>query len=427
MRFNLKVWHLLVLVCGALIILRLGLILNSLLLFIRFVMLLINSPSNGIPQVSFPLIDSFLAAALVITMPVYFYLERKKYKIFSKRLNFTSVILLVLLIFFLLAPIVANWNPYFQKDLSVTRLLPPLSSLKVLHLKQKENDGDTALGKFIKLKNQVVKQPFNEELIFADSLKSGQNIVFYQHGASFEIPIDTLKTTNGRPLITTKYFILGTDELGRDIFSRLVYGARISLFVGLGSVVISLLIGLFLGFIAGYPGGPIDSVISRITDMFLAFPVIFLIILILALFGNSLVSVIVVLGFSGWMSLFKIVRGEVILLKKKDFFISAKLIGLSKISLLLKEVLPVILAPVIVNLVFQYSNVILAEAALSYLGLGTGSIYPSWGSMIEAGQNYLAQAWWMIFFPGFLLTLTLLAANNLGKEINSFFNPRIKL
>jgi len=127
-----------------------------------------------------------------------------------------------------------------------------------------------------------------------------------------------------------------------------------------------------------------------------------------------------------WMSLFKIVRSEVISIKNNNFFISARLIGLSNSKLLVKEVLPYILIPVIVNLVFQYGNVILAEAALSYLGLGTGSNYPSWGSMIEAGQNYLSQAWWMILFPGLALFFTLLVANNLGRYISSHYNTRIK-
>jgi peptide/nickel transport system permease protein len=144
------------------------------------------------------------------------------------------------------------------------------------------------------------------------------------------------------------------------------------------------------------------------------------------LFGNSLPSVIVVLGFSGWMSLFKIVRSEVISLKNKDFFVSAQLIGLSNTKLLLKETVPYIFRPVVVNLVFQYGNIILAEAALSYLGLGTGSSYPSWGSMIEAGQNYLSQAWWMILFPGLALFFALFAANSLGRKISSYFNPQIK-
>src|SRR5690606_1432856 len=226
--------------------------------------------------------------------------------------------------------------------------------------------------------------------------------------------------------VESKIYLLGTDEFGRDVFTRLVYGTRISLFVGLGAVTLTLLLGVSLGFLAGYNGGFIDSVLSRITEMFLSFPIIFLIILILALFGNSLLTVIIVLGFSGWMSLFKIVRSEVISIKQKEYFISAKLSGLNLSSLLMKEIFPVILAPVVVNLVFQYGNVILAESALNYLGLGTGNVYPSWGGMIEAGQQYLTDAWWMIFFPGAALFITLYTANSLGRELNLHFNPRLQ-
>jgi peptide/nickel transport system permease protein len=169
-----------------------------------------------------------------------------------------------------------------------------------------------------------------------------------------------------------------------------------------------------------------DVIFSRITDMFLAFPVIFLVVLVLALFGNTLLAVIIVLGFSGWMSLFKIVKTEVLSVKIKDYFISAKMVGLSKQQLLFKEILPVIIVPVVVNVVFQYGNVILAESALSYLGLGTGINYPSWGSMIEAGQEYLSAAWWMIFFPGITLILTLLSANNFGNELKKKLNPMVR-
>ena len=137
-------------------------------------------------------------------------------------------------------------------------------------------------------------------------------------------------------------------------------------------------------------------------------------------------SIIIVLGFSGWMSLFKIVRSEIINLKTKDFIQTAGLIGLSKKQILLKEILPVIIIPVVVNTVFQFSNVILAESALSYLGLTVGGGYPSWGSMIESGQEYLRVAWWMIVFPGTVLILTLFSFNNLGKKINEFYIPRIK-
>jgi peptide/nickel transport system permease protein len=137
-------------------------------------------------------------------------------------------------------------------------------------------------------------------------------------------------------------------------------------------------------------------------------------------------AVIFVLGFSGWMSLFKIIRSEVISLKQKDFFITAQMVGLSKKQLLMKEVMPIILTPLVVNLIFLFGSVILAEAALSYLGLGTGSNHPSWGSMIDAGQNYLKDAWWMIFFPGMALIITLYSANDLGQKIKTQFNPQLR-
>ena len=427
MRFKVKIWHLIITFCIAIVFIRFNLLIDTFLLFIQIIKLLFTNPTLLLEQLSFSMFDSLFSSFLILAIPIYLFLKRNKIKVFSYKINFTSLIVVILMFFFFMAPLIVNSNPNFQKSLSATKLLPPFSRVKVLHLVPEENFQNNNLEEFIKLKNRVIKRSFDQNIIFVDSIADGQKFLYYQQGSTFELPKSKIIMKAEKPLITQKYFLLGTDELGRDIFSRLIYGARISLFVGLGSVAISLLLGLFLGFLAGYPGGLIDSALNRITDMFLAFPVIFLIILILALFGNSLISVIVVLGFSGWMSLFKIVRGEVISLKNKDYFISAKLIGLSRTKLLLKEVLPVILAPVIVNLVFQYANVILAEAALSYLGLGTGSTYPSWGAMIEAGQNYLSQAWWMIFFPGLILFLTLYTANNIGKEINIYFNPRIEL
>ncbi len=425
MQKTLKIWHLIIGLCLILLLIRLNRVINSYILLIEYIGLFFSNYTFAVNQLSLSLIDPLISALMIVFLPIFLFLKRNKISILSSRLNFTAVVLIILTIFFIFAPFVADSNPDFQKNLSVTRLLPPLSVVKVIHLKDKGKTTLNDIGKFITQKKLVVKNIFNESIIFADSVHVDLGVIYFQKGFSTKISNKKLQFKNGKPYITSRMFILGTDELGRDIYSRLVYGARVSLFVGLGSVVISLLLGLSLGFLAGYIGGIIDTIISRFTDMFMAFPIIFLIILILAFFGNSLLSIIIVLGFSGWMSLFKIVRGEVISLKTKDFFISAKLIGLPKRNLLLKEILPLILAPVIVNLVFQYGNVILAEAALSFLGLGTGNLYPSWGAMIAAGQNYLSQAWWMIFFPGITLFFTLYVANNLGKEINVKLNPRL--
>jgi peptide/nickel transport system permease protein len=361
----------------------------------------------------------------MFALPILFILKRKRFHFLFTKLNLYSAVLILLLIAFVFAPLAAGENPDFQKNIGMTRLLPPLSSVNVLHLSNNKNEAQSDIDEFIVQKGKVVKNSFTDEFIYIDSLTLSAEIFYYQKGLAKEIDKDEILFKGKKPVITSRLFILGTDEFGRDIFSRLIYGARISLSVGLGAVIISLIIGLILGYLSGYIGGFFDIVFSRITDMFLAFPIIFLVILILALFGNTILSVIIVLGFSGWMSLFKIVKGEVISIKQKDYFISARLLGLSKTQLLLKEVLPVMFIPVTVNIVFQFGNVILAESALSYLGLGTGINFPSWGAMIESGQEYLSHAWWMIIFPGSMLVITLLTANNLGRELNKIYNPRV--
>lgn len=346
----------------------------------------------------------------------------------SRPLSFSGAFILILTICFLFAPLITKQNPDFQKNISVTKLLPPFSSVKFITLKEKNIDKKNEIEKFISQKRSLIPESYNDNLVFIDSLKfSSENnsIEYYQNNVAKDLPLTEIIRSNGYPIIKEKFFLLGSDEFGRDIFTRIIYGSRISLLVGFGSVLLSLIIGVGLAFTAAQRGGVIDLLLNRLTDLFLSFPTIFLVILILALFGSNIISVIIVLGLSGWMSLFKVVKSEIASVKKKDYFISAELIGLKNRKLLIREILPVIIAPVIVNLIFQFSNVILAESALSYLGLGTGSNYPSWGAMIESGQEYILQSWWMIFIPGVILILTLLSVNSIGRKINSYYNPKL--
>jgi peptide/nickel transport system permease protein len=369
-------------------------------LWYSYALFFFSDITSAIDILDFRLIDGLLSIKFFIILPILFFIFRKKLLFLKTQLNFPYAVLILLFAVFLMAPLVANENPEFQKNLSVTKLLLPLTHIKQLHLKQENNIDSSPIQEFLQLKNKVLRPSYDESIIFIDSINIEDKIYYYQKNKKKDLSKEKVVYKNNKPLITGKTFLLGTDEFGRDIFARLVFGSRISLLVGIGSVILSLFIGLTLGFVAGYRGGIIDIVLSRLTELFLAFPVIYLVILVLALFGSSLISIIVVLGVSSWMSLFKIVKSEVLAIKQKDYLITAGLIGLSKKQLLLKEILPVIIAPVIVTL---------------------------WGAMISSGQEYIMKAWWMIIFPGLSLILTLLSVNAAGRRLSKVVNPRKSL
>ena len=426
MKLKFKLWHLFIAFCITLIIIRFLTIVKLYSLFFSYIILLLTDFSSAINQLNFELIDYFVSGLLIVLLPLFIFFRFKNHKIFQSKLDLSALVIGTLFLVFIFSPLISNSHPDFQKNIGLTKLLPPFSNALFLKFERNAGEEPSGIDKFVDIKKAVIKYSFDAELIFVDSIQVREKILYYQNQSTFEISIDSLGAKRMIPKLDTRFFLLGTDEFGRDIFARLVYGARVSIFVGICSVFLSFIIGLLLGSASGYFGGMIDLTLNRLTDTFLSFPGIFLIIIILALFGNSMFAVIFVLGFSGWMSLFKIVRGEVISLKHKDFFITAQMIGLSKKQLLMKEVMPIILTPLVVNLIFLFGSVILAEAALSYLGLGTGSNHPSWGSMIDAGQNYLKDAWWMIFFPGMALIITLYSANDLGQKIKTHFNPQLR-
>ncbi len=426
MKSGIKIIHWIIFLWICIIILRFDLILGYLTLIFSYIGLLASDSSPALTFLKFNFFDATFSVSLFLFIIPLLAIFRKKLKFISTRVNFSFAFLMLLGFVFLFAPIITNENPEFSQNLSVTKLLPPFSSVKQLELINQHQEKLSEAEIFRNKLEKIIKPSFSNNITLADSVILSDQIIYYQKNEAYEIEKNILLSESGIPIIKDKFFLLGTDEFGRDLFARLIYGTRISLTVGLGAVLLSFIIGILLGFIAGYRGGLLDISLNRFTEMFLAFPVIYLIVLILALFGSSIFSVIIVLGVSGWMSLFKIVKSEVLSIKQKDYFATAELVGLNKFQLLKREIFPVIITPVMVNLVFLFSNVILAEAALSYLGLGTGNTYPSWGTMISSGQEYITKAWWLIAFPGLGLILTLYTFNSSGRMLGKVFNPRLK-
>lgn len=223
-------------------------------------------------------------------------------------------------------------------------------------------------------------------------------------------------------------YILGTDSLGRDIFSRILYGAQISLLVGIASVALAGAIGVTLGLIAGFYGRFVDDVIMRVADIFLAIPLILFAIAILAVLGSGLQNVILTLGIVTWVTYGRVVRGQVLSWKEKEFVEAARSIGARDISIMLKHILPNTFAPIIVIASFAVAAAILTEATLSFLGLGVPPSIPTWGGMVDRGRdNILTGEWWIYTFPGLAIMFTVLAVNVIGDWLRDYLDPRMRV
>ncbi|MEX2356163.1 MAG: ABC transporter permease [Thermaerobacterales bacterium] len=233
--------------------------------------------------------------------------------------------------------------------------------------------------------------------------------------------------TSNRFIAPSSEHWLGTDHLGRDVFSRIVWGARVSLSVGFVAAFFAVSIGTVVGAAAGYNGGRIDNILMRLTEIVMAFPVFFLLLTIVAVLPRSIFNIMLIIGLTSWPSLARVVRGQVLAVREMDFVEASRAAGVRTGRIIFRHVLPNVMAPIIVNATLLIGGAILAETALSYLGLGAPPPFPTWGAILSDGRGYMRNAPWLTTFPGVFIFVTVLAFNFVGDGLRDALDPKSKI
>ncbi|MBU0549257.1 MAG: ABC transporter permease [Candidatus Omnitrophica bacterium] len=231
-------------------------------------------------------------------------------------------------------------------------------------------------------------------------------------------PYDPAEIDSASLLIAPSWqHLMGTDTLGRDLFTRIIYGARISLSIGIIAVGIATFIGVILGSVSGFYGKWVDSLIMRFVDIMLCFPTFFLILAVVAIVGPSIFNIMLIIGLTSWMGTARLIRAEILSLKEREFIEAAKVIGASNLRIILRHLIPNAIAPVLVSTILRIASAILIESALSFLGLGVQPPIPSWGNILIEAKSTLGIAWWLTLYPGLFILITILGFNLIGEGL----------
>lgn len=274
---------------------------------------------------------------------------------------------------------------------------------------------------------QVARRRFLANRLAVGSLYVISALYFLALLAPILTPYDPAAIGN---VLETRYLspsmahLFGTDEFGRDLFSRALYGARVSLSVGLLAVLIAVTIGTIYGAVAGYLGGVVDNILMRLVDVIIAFPTFFLMLMLVAIFEANIVFLVLILGLTSWTGTARFIRGELLSLKEREFTEAARGLGLPRRRIILRHLIPNAMSPVLVSAALMVGGMIAAEAGLSFLGIGIRPPTPSWGNLVSAGQDALLVAWWVAFFPGCLLAITVICFNLLADGLRDALDPK---
>ncbi len=351
-----------------------------------------------------------------------------------------AVAITVLYMVALAAPFTSPYSPTRFQDGTVTQFRPPLSVITGLHLRELPPPEppaatDPARGGFV---HRIFLTAWNANarlagaaqapVMLVDSFRvAADSIAVYAGMSCTMLPSTSLATGDANRDAFHQMHLLGTDSYGRDITSRLIHGAQVSLALSLVAVLLATLVGTLIGLAAGYFGRLVDGTLMRFVDMMLAFPSLFLILICIAMFERlelpRIGLIMIIIGLTSWMGVARLVRGEVLSIRERQYILAARALGLGSWRILLRHILPNTLSPVIINTTLRTGGIILLEAALSFLNLGVQPPTPSWGNIVYEGKDYIAHAWWISTIPGLVIAFTVLAFNLIGDGLRDTLDP----